>query len=77
MAFGALIIAANLVMRRFARYADPLILPCAVLLSGFGLVLLNRLDESYAIAYSASFQRFPRRRPRCSGSSSRCRSRSP
>lgn len=78
VAFGVLILAAHLVMRRYARYADPLILPCAVLLSGVGLVLLHRLDESDAIVHAAKgdFQKLPRRPPRCSGSSSRCRPRS-
>ncbi len=38
----------HLVVRRFAPRADPLILPLATLLSGIGLVLLNRLDITYA-----------------------------
>ncbi|WP_329563991.1 FtsW/RodA/SpoVE family cell cycle protein [Kitasatospora sp. NBC_01266] len=61
VAFGVLILAAHLVMRRYARYADPLILPCAVLLSGVGLVLLHRLDESDAIVHAAKgdFQKLP------------------
>ncbi|RKN04169.1 FtsW/RodA/SpoVE family cell cycle protein [Streptomyces radicis] len=48
---GALAIAAHLAVRRFARYADPLILPVTVLLSGIGLVLLDRLDHAYAQQY--------------------------
>jgi cell division protein FtsW (lipid II flippase) len=59
VSFTALTAGAHLVMRKYARYADPLILPCAVLLNGLGLVLLNRLDQSYAIAYKGTFQRFP------------------
>ncbi|MYW01039.1 FtsW/RodA/SpoVE family cell cycle protein, partial [Streptomyces sp. SID3343] len=34
-----------------ARFADPLILPISVLLSGLGLVLVHRLDISYAETY--------------------------
>ncbi|MFK0192168.1 FtsW/RodA/SpoVE family cell cycle protein [Kitasatospora sp. NPDC090308] len=46
---GALALLLHLAVRRWAPYADPLILPLAVLLSGFGLVLLDRLDRSYAL----------------------------
>ncbi len=38
----------HLVVRRFAPRADPLILPLATLLTGIGLVLLHRLDITYA-----------------------------
>ncbi|MDT0343105.1 FtsW/RodA/SpoVE family cell cycle protein [Streptomyces litchfieldiae] len=48
---GALALAAHLAVRRFARHADPLILPITVLLSGLGLVLLDRLDHAYAEHY--------------------------
>ncbi|MER7024287.1 MULTISPECIES: FtsW/RodA/SpoVE family cell cycle protein [Streptomyces] len=37
----------HLVVRRVAERADPLILPLATLLTGIGLVLLNRLDITY------------------------------
>nr|WP_312018574.1 FtsW/RodA/SpoVE family cell cycle protein [Streptomyces sp. I05A-00742] len=43
----------NAMTRRFAPYADPLILPIAAALSGLGLVLLHRLDISYAIRHHA------------------------
>ncbi|MGW0731016.1 FtsW/RodA/SpoVE family cell cycle protein [Streptomyces sp. NPDC002851] len=43
-----LALAAHLAVRRFAPYADPLILPVATLLTGLGLVLLHRLDATYA-----------------------------
>ncbi len=52
----------HLVVRRFAPRADPLILPLATLLTGIGLVLLHRLDITYAakprlkIAQAASGQ---------------------
>ncbi|AJT66357.3 hypothetical protein T261_4718 [Streptomyces lydicus] len=38
----------HLVLRRFADRADPLILPLTTLLTGLGLVLLSRLDITYA-----------------------------
>ncbi|MFI8850584.1 FtsW/RodA/SpoVE family cell cycle protein [Streptomyces sp. NPDC053499] len=36
----------HLVVRRYAPYADPLLLPLATLLNGLGLVLIWRLDQS-------------------------------
>jgi cell division protein FtsW (lipid II flippase) len=39
---------AHLAMRAFARYADPLILPCVALLNGLGLVMIHRLDLAAA-----------------------------
>ncbi len=36
----------HLVVRKFARYADPLLLPLATLLNGLGLVIIWRLDQS-------------------------------
>ncbi|MFF3323331.1 FtsW/RodA/SpoVE family cell cycle protein [Streptomyces sp. NPDC002889] len=36
----------HLVVRKFAPYADPLLLPLATLLNGFGLALIWRLDQS-------------------------------
>ncbi len=35
-------------IRRFARWADPLMLPCALLLLGLGLVMIHRLDLGLA-----------------------------
>ncbi|MBO8192795.1 FtsW/RodA/SpoVE family cell cycle protein [Streptomyces oryzae] len=36
----------HLVVRRYAPYADPLLLPLATLLNGLGLVIIWRLDQS-------------------------------
>jgi cell division protein FtsW (lipid II flippase) len=41
---GVLALLAHLAVRARARYADPLLLPIAVLLNGLGLVLIYRLD---------------------------------
>ncbi|MFD9499499.1 FtsW/RodA/SpoVE family cell cycle protein [Streptomyces sp. NPDC060035] len=37
---------AHFVVRKFAPYSDPLLLPLAILLNGLGLVLIWRLDQS-------------------------------
>ena len=37
---------AHLAVRRFAPYADPLLLPLAALLNGLGIVMIYRLQES-------------------------------
>lgn len=44
---------AHLAVRRWAPHADPLILPLAFLLTGLGLVLIQRLDTSYATRFHA------------------------
>ncbi|MGP3632003.1 FtsW/RodA/SpoVE family cell cycle protein [Streptomyces sp. 24-1644] len=46
---------AHLVVRRFAAYADPLLLPLATLLNGLGLVLIWRLDQSPRLIQRAEF----------------------
>jgi cell division protein FtsW (lipid II flippase) len=43
-AYLALFGAAHFAVRRWAPYADPLILPCVALLNGLGLVMIHRLD---------------------------------
>ncbi|MGD9622139.1 MAG: FtsW/RodA/SpoVE family cell cycle protein [Mycolicibacterium sp.] len=44
VAYLALFTGAHLAVRRFAPYADPLLLPLAALLNGLGLVMIHRLD---------------------------------
>ena len=51
LGLGGAALAAHLVVRRFAKHADPLILPITVLLTGLGLVLMDRLDYAYAQHY--------------------------
>jgi cell division protein FtsW (lipid II flippase) len=42
--FAALWVVAHLVVRKFAPYADPLLLPCVAVLMGLGLTMIHRLD---------------------------------
>jgi cell division protein FtsW (lipid II flippase) len=42
--FAVLLIAAHLAVRRFAPWADPLLLPLAAILNGLGLVMIHRLQ---------------------------------
>ncbi|MEU7146043.1 FtsW/RodA/SpoVE family cell cycle protein [Nocardia sp. NPDC046473] len=44
--FAVLVLFAHLAVRRWAPMADPVILPCVVLLNGLGLVLIDRLDHA-------------------------------
>jgi cell division protein FtsW (lipid II flippase) len=44
--FAALMLGAHLAVRRFAPYADPLLLPLVALLNGLGIVMIYRLQES-------------------------------
>ncbi|MGW1973907.1 FtsW/RodA/SpoVE family cell cycle protein, partial [Streptomyces tubercidicus] len=43
LGLGAIAVVAHLVVRKFAPYADPLMLPIATLLNGLGLVFIWRL----------------------------------
>ena len=44
--FGLLMVGAHVAVRRFAPYADPLLLPLAALLNGLGIVMIYRLQLS-------------------------------
>ncbi|MCV7258816.1 FtsW/RodA/SpoVE family cell cycle protein [Mycobacterium shimoidei] len=46
-AFLGLFVGAHLAIRRFAPYADPLLLPVVALLNGLGLVMIHRLDLTH------------------------------
>jgi cell division protein FtsW (lipid II flippase) len=45
LGFAGLVLAAHLVVRRFAPWADPLLLPLAALMNGLGIVMIYRLQE--------------------------------
>lgn len=48
LAYLAIFAAAHLAVRRWAPYADPLILPCVAVLNGIGLVMIYRIDLALA-----------------------------
>ena len=54
LAYLAVFAGAHLAVRRWAPYADPLILPCVALLTGLGLVMIHRLDLAAATAASTT-----------------------
>ena len=47
-AYLILVLVMHFAVRRFAPYADPLILPCLAFLTGLGVVMLYRLDFPFA-----------------------------
>ena len=47
-AYLGLFTVAHFAVRKFAPYADPLMLPCVALLNGLGLVMIHRLDLAAA-----------------------------
>jgi cell division protein FtsW (lipid II flippase) len=58
-AFAVLVLLAHLAVRVLAPKADPVILPCVVLLNGLGLVLIDRLDRAEAATATALGQAAP------------------
>ncbi|MGS2644287.1 FtsW/RodA/SpoVE family cell cycle protein [Streptosporangium sp. LJ11] len=56
LGLGGLMLAAYLVLARFAPWADPLILPLVTLVNGLGLVIIYRLEASGMKGASATNQ---------------------
>jgi cell division protein FtsW (lipid II flippase) len=52
---GGLALVLHLVLRRFARYADPTLLPVATLINGLGLVMIHRIDVALNRSFTESF----------------------
>jgi cell division protein FtsW (lipid II flippase) len=46
IAFLVIVFGAHLAIRRWARYADPLLLPIATVLNGLGIVMIYRLNQA-------------------------------
>ncbi|MPY50505.1 FtsW/RodA/SpoVE family cell cycle protein [Streptomyces acidicola] len=55
LGLGLLAGVGHLVVRRFAPYSDPLMLPLATLLNGLGLVVIWRLDQSERLQLSSTY----------------------
>ena len=51
---GLLAVIAHLALRYRAPYADPVLLPCAVLLNGLGVAMIHRIDLGLAAAAEAA-----------------------
>ncbi|WP_406278507.1 FtsW/RodA/SpoVE family cell cycle protein [Embleya sp. NBC_00896] len=56
LGLGFLVLVAHILVRFFAPYADPVLLPIAALLNGLGLVLIYRLDLETPKVQAASSQ---------------------
>jgi len=48
LAYLGIFAAAHLAVRKWAPYADPVLLPCVALLNGIGLVMIHRIDLAQA-----------------------------
>ncbi|MEU8711167.1 MULTISPECIES: FtsW/RodA/SpoVE family cell cycle protein [unclassified Streptomyces] len=55
LGLGLLAGVAHLAVRKFAPYADPLLLPLATLLNGLGLVVIWRLDQSKRLQQASTY----------------------
>ncbi|PSM41773.1 cell division protein FtsW [Streptomyces dioscori] len=55
LGLGLLAAVGHVVVRKFAPYADPLLLPLATLLNGIGLVAIWRLDQSKRLQAVSTF----------------------
>ncbi|MCW8101900.1 FtsW/RodA/SpoVE family cell cycle protein [Streptomyces tauricus] len=55
LGLGLLAGVGHIVVRKFAPYADPLLLPLATLLNGIGLVVIWRLDQSKRLQAASTF----------------------
>jgi cell division protein FtsW (lipid II flippase) len=52
---GALALLFHLALRKYARYADPTLLPMATMLNGIGLVMIHRLDVAHGRSLAGSY----------------------
>ncbi|HST83876.1 MAG TPA: FtsW/RodA/SpoVE family cell cycle protein [Kineosporiaceae bacterium] len=52
---GGLALVLHISLRRFARYADPTLLPLATLINGLGLVMIHRIDVAKERSFGESF----------------------
>ncbi len=59
LAYLGLFTIGHFAVRRFAPYADPLILPCVALLNGLGLVMIHRLDLAGIASATAAGESLP------------------
>jgi cell division protein FtsW (lipid II flippase) len=64
LAYLALFAGAHFAVRRWAPYADPLILPCVALLNGIGLVMIHRLDLAAVASAAAHGKHFTEQAPK-------------
>lgn len=63
LAYMGLLTVAHLAVRRWAPYADPIILPCVALLNGLGIVTIYRLDLANATQATRSGEDFASQAP--------------